>query len=268
MRSNRIICSSITAWVLIQFSAFTTQAQSVTTGRKIDLTHSFDQSTIYWPTEAGFKLQRGPAGLTEQGYFYAANRFTCAEHGGTHIDAPQHFWEGGQTVDQIPLERLIGKGARVDVSEVCSGDPDYQVTVEDFRTWESTTGESLEDRIVLIYTGFCRHWPKREQYLGTAEQGRAAVAKLHFPGLHPAAADWLVAKRRVRSVGIDTASIDHGQTSDYPTHVRLFRDDVPALENVANLDQLPPSGFAVVALPMKIAEGSGSPCRVVAMLDQ
>jgi kynurenine formamidase len=104
--------------------------------------------------------------------------------------------------------------------------------------------------------------------LGTTEQGKGAVAKLHFPGLDPAAADWLITRRKVRMVGIDTASIDHGQTQEYSTHQRLFRDGVPALENVAELDKLPADKFRVVALPMKIKGGSGGPCRVVAVLDQ
>jgi len=237
-------------------------------GSSIDLTHPFDEKTIYWPSEKGFKLLRGPAGVTERGYFYAANRFAGAEHGGTHIDAPRHFWETGQTVDAIPLRRLVARGARIDVSKRCSNDPDYQIVVEDFQAWESSSGASLEDRIVLIYTGFCRHWPDRKKYLGTADEGRAAVAKLHFPGLHPSAAEWMVSKRRVRMVGIDTASIDYGQSREFQTHVRLFRNDVPALENVAHLDELPPNGFTVVALPMKIAGGSGGPCRVVAILDE
>jgi kynurenine formamidase len=233
----------------------------------IDLTHTFDQTTIYWPTEEGFKLLRGPAGITERGYFYAANRFMCAEHGGTHIDAPIHFFQGGQTADQVPLERLIGPGACVDVARKCAVDRDYQVAVEDFEAWEKATGESLEGRIVLIRTGFGRHWPDHARYLGTAEQGEAALAKLHFPGLDPAAADWLVSRRRIRMVGIDTASIDHGQTTNYPTHQRLFRDNVPALENVAKMDALPPTGYTLIALPMKIGGGSGAPCRVIAILD-
>jgi kynurenine formamidase len=241
-------------------------AQPADAPRIIDLTYPFDESTIYWPTEEGFKLLRGPAGVTEQGYYYAANRFMCAEHGGTHIDAPIHFWERGQTVDEVPLRRLIGPGACVDVSQKCAGDRDYQVTAEDFQAWEAATKSSLEGRIVLIRTGFGRHWRDREKYLGTQETGRAAVAKLHFPGLDPAAADWLITRRRVRMVGIDTASIDHGQTREYPTHVRLFRDGVPALENVAEMDKLPAEGFTLIALPMKIGAGSGAPCRVVAML--
>jgi kynurenine formamidase len=231
----------------------------------IDLTHSFDESTIYWPTEEGFKLLRGPAGVTSDGYYYVANRFMCAEHGGTHLDAPIHFFEKGETVEKIPVERLIGPGACVDVSKKCEADRDYQVTVEDFQKWEAANNASLENRIVLIRTGYARFWPDREKYLGTKEQGKAAVAKLRFPGLDPAAADWLVARRHIKMVGIDTASIDHGQTHNYPTHQRLFRDQVPALENVANTDKLPANKFTVVALPMKIGGGSGAPCRIVAM---
>jgi kynurenine formamidase len=256
------------AWVLALICSQLAVAESAGRNGIIDLTHSFDETTIYWPTEDGFKLLRGPAGVTENGYYYTANQFMCAEHGGTHIDAPIHFWKGGRTVDQIPVEQLIGPGACVDVSQKCADDRNYQATVEDFKEWENTNKANLNDRIVLIRTGFARHWPEREKYLGTNETGRAAVAKLHFPGLDPSAAGWLITRRNVRMVGIDTASIDHGQTRTFPTHVRLFRDNVPALENVANTDQLPANNFRVIALPMKIGGGSGAPCRIVAVLDE
>jgi kynurenine formamidase len=259
-----MIAPNSIACALVLFVSSTCQFASA--DAPIDLTHSFDESTIYWPTEDGFKLLRGPAGVTERGYFYAANRFTCAEHGGTHIDAPIHFWKGGQTADQIPLERLVGLAACVDVTHKCRADRDYQVAVEDFTSWETANAASLSDKIVLIRTGYAAHWPDREKYLGTSETGRAAVAKLHFPGLDPAAADWLVTRRKVRAVGIDTASIDYGQTQDYLTHQRLFRDNVPALENVAIPDDLPATDFQVIALPMKIGGGSGAPCRIVAVL--
>jgi kynurenine formamidase len=234
--------------------------------RDFDLTHSFDKQTIYWPTEDGFKLIRESAGVTDGGYYYAANRFVCAEHGGTHIDAPIHFFEKGKTVDQLPLSQLMGAGVCVDVTRKCAADRDYQVTAEDFQHWEAEHNAKLENKIVLIHTGFGRFWPDREKYLGTKEQGKAAVAKLHFPGLDPAAADWLITRRHIRMVGIDTASIDHGQTQNYPTHQRLFRDQVPALENVADMSELSNLEFNVIALPMKIGGGSGAPCRVVAKL--
>lgn len=252
-------------WLLV---AANLTAQESSRESSIDLTHPFDEHTIYWPTENGFKLLRGPAGVTEAGYYYSANRFAAAEHGGTHIDAPVHFWKGGRSVDEIALERLIGPAACVDVSQQCARDRDYQVSVEDFVAWESANRATLEDRIVIIRTGFAKYWPDREKYLGTRETGRAAVAKLHFPGLDPSAAEWLITRRRVRMVGIDTASIDHGQTQTYPTHVRLFRDGVPALENIANTDALPANHFRIVALPMKITGGTGAPCRIVAMLDE
>jgi len=267
-RINRQLVNCGFAFFAVLSASSLSDAQSLAFGAIVDLTHLFDESTIYWPTEDGFKLLRGPAGVTEGGYYYAANRFMCAEHGGTHIDAPIHFFEKGQTVDQVPLARLIGPGACVDVSQKCAADRDYQATVEDFQAWEATNKASLEDRIVLIRTGYGRYWPDRKKYLGTSESGRAAVAKLHFPGLDPAAADWLVTRRRIKMVGIDTASIDHGQTSKYPAHVRLFRDNVPALENVARMDELPADKFKVVALPMKIGGGSGAPCRIVAILDE
>jgi kynurenine formamidase len=257
------------AWPVVALIACQTLfAQEQIEKRTVDLTHVFDETTIYWPTEDGFKLLSGSAGVTERGYFYATNRFTCAEHGGTHIDAPIHFWKGGQTVDEIPLERLVGPAACVDVARKCRSDRDYQVTVEDFTAWETANNGSLNDKIVLIRTGYTVFWPDRRKYLGTSETGRAGVAKLHFPGLDPAAADWLVTRRRILAVGIDTASIDHGQTQDYPTHQRLFRDNVPALENVALTDNVPATNFKVIALPMKIGGGSGAPCRIVAILDE
>lgn len=242
-------------------------AQQTAPAELVDLSHTFGESTIYWPTEAGFKLERGTAGITERGYYYAANRFEAAEHGGTHIDAPRHFWKTGETVDQIPLTRLVGPGACVDVSAKCTADRDYLVTVEDFMAWEAAQNATLEDRIVLIRTGYGRLWPDREKYLGTAQTGAGAVAELHFPGLDPSAAEWLITRRRIRMVGIDTASIDHGQSREFATHVRLFRGGVPALENVANTDRLPATGFTITALPMKIAGGSGGPCRIIAAVD-
>ena len=232
----------------------------------MDLTHPFGERTIYWPTETGFILEKGPAGFTDRGYYYAANRFAAPEHGGTHIDAPIHFFKDGQTVDQIPLSRLVGESVCVDLSSQCSRDRDYQVTVEDLRGWEESHQVSLTEKIVLINAGFARRWPNRAEYLGTMATGRAAARQLHFPGLEPAAATWLATQRRIKAVGIDTASIDHGPSRDFGSHVNLFRHNVPALENLAALDKLPPAGFRLTALPMKIAGGSGAPCRVVALI--
>lgn len=237
----------------------------LSSGRWIDLTHTFDESTIYWPTEVGFRLLRRAYGFTEAGYFYAANRLDAAEHGGTHVDAPIHFFQNRQTADQIPIERLVGEAAVIDVTRQCA-DADYQISVEDLRGWEARHKRPLVDVIVLLRTGYARFWPDRAKYLGTEQTGESAVAKLHFPGLAPDAARWLVEHRAIKAIGIDTASIDYGQSSGFQSHITLFEKNVPAFENVANMQPLPESGALVFALPMKIGGGSGGPLRIVALL--
>ena len=232
----------------------------------VDLTHPFDATTIYWPTEEGFVLETEFAGRTEGGYYYESHRFRSAEHGGTHIDAPIHFAEQGRTVDAIPLEQLFGPAFVVDVSAAAANDADYEVSAADLQQFEAEHGRLAPGSIVLLRTGFGERWPDRASYLGTDDRGPEAVARLHFPGLAPEAARWLVEEREISAIGIDTASIDHGQSTQFQTHRTLFAADVPAFENVANLDRLPPTGAFVIALPMKIAGGSGGPLRIVATL--
>lgn len=237
-----------------------------TNGRWIDLTHSFSEETIYWPTAGTFKFDAVFEGLTEKGYYYSAYQFCAAEHGGTHLDAPVHFAEGKRTADEIPLDNLIGDAIVIDVSEMALKDKDYLVGVGDFEIWESQHGKIPDSSIILINTGYARFWPDREKYMGTAELGEQAVAKLHFPGLDPQAAEWLVNNRIIKSVGLDTPSIDYGQSTHFESHRTLFASNIPAFENVANLDNLPAIGAYVVALPMKIKGGSGGPLRIAAFV--
>lgn len=236
--------------------------------RVIDLTYAFDSQSVYWPTAESFQLTKDFEGDTEGGYFYSAYKYAAAEHGGTHIDAPVHFARGKNSVDQIPLEQLMGHAIVVDVSNQSSTNPDYQVSVADLQGWERRNGRIPRNAIVLLRTGYGRHYPDRKKYLGTEERGAAAVAKLHFPGLHPDAAKWLTTNRVIKAIGLDTASIDFGQSTLFESHRILFEQNIPAFENVANLDQLPAKGFSVIALPMKIKNGSGGPLRIIATLDR
>jgi kynurenine formamidase len=240
--------------------------QTIPLGKLLDLTHPFNADTIFWPTEKGFDFQPGNNGVTEKGYYYAANRFCTAEHGGTHIDAPIHFFADRHTVDEIELDRLVGEAAVIDVSEKCDADRDYQITVADLRSWEEQHSRQLIDVIVLLRTGYSRHWPDRKKYLGTTDRGPEAIAKLHFPGLSPDAARWLAEHRAPKAVGIDTASIDYGQSTHFESHVTLLEKNIPVFENVAHLDQLPSTGAHIIALPIKISGGSGGPLRIIAIL--
>lgn len=238
-----------------------------TAGSWIDLTHPFSEESIYWPADTvGFVHEELAYGRTEGGWFYAAYRFSGAEHGGTHLDAPLHFAEGGHASDEIPLSQLVGSAAVVDVSD--RAHPDYLVSVEDLTRWEAEHGPIPEGAILLVRTGWDERYSDREAYLGTARTGPGAVPELRFPGLAPEAAQWLVDNRDIDAFGIDTPSVDYGQSADFRTHVILYRENIPGFENVANLAQLPPVGSFVVALPMKIEGGSGGPLRIVAYVPE
>ena len=236
-----------------------------TGGRWVDLTHAFSESTVYWPSDtAGFQLTQLAFGPTEGGWFYASYEFASAEHGGTHLDAPIHFAEGRLSADQIPLSGLMGPAAVVDVTDRAT--PDYLVTVDDIMRCEADHGEIPNGGILLIRTGWGSRWSDRAAYLGTEMTGPEAVAELHFPGVSADAAEWLVENRGIVGLGIDTPSIDYGQSTDFRAHVTLYAENISGFENVANLDLLPDAGAYVVALPMKIEGGSGGPLRIVAFV--
>src|SRR5262245_37304367 len=239
---------------------------SFAAGTLVDLSHAYASDAIFWPTSEKFRLEKVADGVTPAGYYYASNNFFTSEHGGTHMDAPVHFAQGRQSADEVPLERLIGPALVIDVTDASSRNADYQVTVDDFQKWEQQNGTIPSDAILLIRTGFSRTWPDAAKYLGTAERGEAAVAKLHFPGLHPDAAKWLVANRPIKAIGIDTASIDYGPSTAFESHRVLYEQDIPAFENLTSLERLPEVGAFVVALPMKIGGGSGAPLRAIAIL--
>jgi kynurenine formamidase len=139
------------------------------------------------------------------------------------------------------------------------------VTVDDLTAWEATHG-SLNGTLVLIRTDYSRRWPDAARYLGTSARGADAIALLHFPGLHPDAARWLASDRQVKAVGIDTASIDFGQSTLFESHRALYERNIPGFENLTNLHELPARDATVIALPMKIAGGTGAPLRAIAFV--
>ena len=235
-------------------------------GSWLDMTYDLSSETVYWPTSDHFQLNTVSEGMTELGYYYSAYKFCAAEHGGTHVDAPVHFALGKKSVDQLPVSDLIGPAVKIDVMARAMSDRDYLITVEDIEFWESVYGPIPDGSIVLFQTGYGQYWPDAEKYLGTALRGPEGVAALHFPGLHPDAAQWLVDNRDIKAVGIDTASIDYGQSKKYGAHVVLMTNNIPAFENVAQMEQLPVTGAHLFALPIKIKGGSGAPVRIAAFI--
>ncbi|MEI7498992.1 MAG: cyclase family protein [Bacteroidota bacterium] len=245
------------------YAGITEQLQS---SRWIDLTHDFEPNTVYWPTDEPYRHDTVFYGTTEKGYFYSSFKFSAEEHGGTHFDAPVHFAQGHKFIHEVPVEQMHGPGVIVDVTKQSAENLDYRVTVKDLENWEKQYGKIPDGAIILLNTGFGKYWDDHLKYTGTIKKGKEGIAELHFPGLDPVAADWLVENRKINAVGLDTPSIDFGQSKDFQTHRNLCAAGLTMYENVANLDQLPAKGTYIVALPMKIKGGSGAPLRIIAII--
>ena len=246
-------------------AVLTAQALDLHAFRIVDLTHAFDEQTVYWPTSPSkFELKPLAFGKTAGGYFYSSFVFCTPEHGGTHLDAPMHFAEGHPSIGDVPLDRLLGTAVVIDVSKQAAGDPVYRLTLDDIAAFEKAQGRIPEGAIVLLRTDWSRFWPNVKQYLGDDTPGDAS--KLKFPGYGVDAARILVEERKVAVLGIDTASIDYGPSTDFMAHRIGAARNVANLENLTGLAGLPPTGATIIALAMKIAKGSGGPVRVIALL--
>ena len=228
----------------------------------VDLTYPFDERTLYWPTSpSAFELKKLAYGPTPGGYFYSSFAICTPEHGGTHLDAPIHFSAEGVTAENIPLRQLIAPAIVIDVAPKAAADADYRLTAADVEAWERSHGRIERGTIVLLHTGWGARWPDRRKYFG--DDTPNATDNLHFPSYGEDAARLLVTGRGVAALGVDTASIDYGQSRDFMVHRIANGANVPGLENIANLGSLPARGAWVFALPMKIAGGSGGPLRIV-----
>lgn len=231
----------------------------------VDLTHTFDASTLYWPNApGGFDWKSLFAGKTEAGYYYSAGSFCAPEHGGTHLDAPVHFASGQLAADAIPLSSLIASAVVLDVTAKAASDVDYRLTVADVEAFEKEHGAIPAGSIVLLRTGWSSRWPNRKAVFGDDKPGE--TKNLHFPSYAADAARLLIEQRKVVAIGVDTPSIDYGPSQDFPVHQIAGGHGVPGLENVANLEKLPVTGATIIALPVKIGGGTGAPARVVALV--
>lgn len=231
----------------------------------VDLTHDLDENAHFWPNVEGFELDTVFAGMTDRDYYYSAYKFSAAEHGGTHIDAPVHFAEGKKSVEELTIDELTGYAVVLDVREAAKEDRDYQISIADFENWEAEHGEIPNGAMVLVLTGHDQYWDNKKEYMGTDEFGQEATQKLHFPGLSPKAAKWLTENRSIKGFGLDTPSVDYGPSLDFESHRILYGENIVGFENLTNLDQLSPKGDYIIALPAKIKGGSGGPLRIVAL---
>lgn len=239
--------------------------------RSVDLGHPLDSAAVFWPGNEGLCLCVRTSGASPPdggpNTFYAAGTFSCAEHGGTHVDAPFHFYEHGVTVEKLTLEQLV---APARVVATANG---QNVTETALLAHEAAFGPIPSGCIVLCHTGWgeARYAQGAAAYLGWDEKTQGpydpAVSSLAFPGLTPGAAALLVS-RRVAAVGLDTASLDPGACKGFDAHRALLSAGVYGIENLvsAELARLPARGVTVMVMPIKLAGGTGAPARVVAFL--
>ncbi|UTW54348.1 cyclase family protein [Kordiimonas sp. SCSIO 12610] len=257
------------AATLFAAMSFQSEAQVIDLGKSkiVDLSHTYDENTLYWPNSPSkFDHKTLAYGPTDAGYFYSAYTFATPEHGGTHLDAPIHFHKDGDTVEKISTEKLVLPAIVIDISEKANKNHDYRLQLSDIKTFEEKHGTIPSGAAILLRTKWDRFWPDAKSYLGDDTPGK--TTDLHFPSFGAEATRFLVNDRGAAMIGIDTASIDYGPSQDFIVHQIVAEKNIPDLENLTGLDKLPETGATIIALPMKIAKGSGAPVRVIAVVPE
>jgi kynurenine formamidase len=195
--------------------------------------------------------------FSTSGFF--SKRWTLEEHIGTHIDTPGHFDEGNSLVDQIGPENLVAPVVVIDITAKAAEDPNAVVTPDDLVAFERRHGRIPDRALVCMNSG----WAAKVDD-GDAFRGGAGFPDLNFPGFSIDATDWLVAKRDPVGIGLDTMSLDPGNSADFAVHVEFLASGRYGIESMANLDRIPPRGALAFVGPVPWEDGSGSPCRVIA----
>ncbi len=266
MRTKGVLLTAVYVTAMIM-SASWSACVAADQSSILDMTYAFDGNTIYWPNASPFKLTTEYQGATERGYWYSANYYAASEHGGTHADAPVHFAKNGRTIDQVPLAEWIGQAVKIDVTQQCTRDQNYLLSVDDIKNWEKKYGRIPTGAWVIMYTGIgTQFYPNPKHVLGTNKKGLSALPELSFPGFSRESADFLTKERNIKGVAIDTPSIDYGKSQDFWVHRTICGANKLGLENIANLDKLPAKGAILYVIPMAIKGGSGAPARVFAIL--
>jgi kynurenine formamidase len=223
----------------------------------LDLTHVLGTQFPLFPGAAPFRIQQAVS-HDKDGYY--GSILTYWEHSGTHMDAPVHFAPNGLFVDQLKVENLVVPAVVINITEKVRRDPDSVVTPDDIRAWERRYGRIPDNAAVLMASGWGARAGSVEAFRNTDSSG-----VMHFPGFGKEAIDLLLTERRIAGIGVDTLSLDHGPSTTFAVHYTLLPTNRWGLENLANLEAIPPSGATLFVGAPKIAAGSGGPTRVMAV---
>ncbi len=259
-------------------ATLTSLAQELLTGsiRIVDLTRTLDSDTpvLQLPPEMGwgeswaFSMEE-ISRYDERGPAWYWNNIKCGEHTGTHFDAPIH-WVSGQdhkdhTTETLPVERFVASAFVIDAAAEAAKNPDFLMSVDFIKAWEAKHGQIQPNSWVLYRTDWSKKTNNKD-YLNMHDDGG------HTPGWDPATVEFLAHERNIIGVGVETVGTDAGQAPGqdpmFPCHNIMHGANKCGLASLCNLDQLPPTGALIIAPPLKIKAGSGSPLRVLALVPQ
>ena len=224
----------------------------------IHLSHVIEPQMPLWPGDSPVMFET-VADIGEAGYYLRG--FSMGEHSGTHMNAPNSFYTQGTSIDAYPAESLVSGAVVLDVRSQINVSSDYQLAIADILLWEEQQGQIPADSVVLLYTGWQAKWQNPTAFLG-----QDAAGEMHFPGFGAEAIEFLLSDRQIRGVGIDTHGVDSGQDTDFSINRRVLTRPRIVLENLTNLDRLPPIGTTLMIGILRLKNGSGSPAAVIALV--
>ena len=225
----------------------------------VDLSHTIHPGIPQWPEDPPAEFI-AVAGLERDGYFL--RRFSMGEHSGTHMNAPIAFHPDGLTIDAYPVESLLAPAVVIDVKKRCGTNPDYALSTAEILAWEKSNGRVPSDTMVLLHTGWQELWGNPQSYLRAGPNEEP-----HFPGFSLEAASLLIDGRDVAGLGTDSPGLEPGFDIGFNVNKLLLEQPRIALENLTNLDQLPPTGVTLVIGILRLQGGSGSPVSVMAFIE-
>jgi kynurenine formamidase len=222
----------------------------------VDLSHVFRHD---FPTFPGAPPSSVSTAVTIENQGFYGQVWTIWEHICTHMDVPAHFVADGRSSHELLVDELVAPVVVVDVSERVADEPDTVVTLEDLARFERRHGRIPRDAVVAMYSG----WETRAGSV-EAYQNMDAGGSMRFPGFGNDAVEWLIERRRIRGIGVDTMSLDHGSSTTFDVHLTVLRAGCYGVENLRNLKQLPPRGATILLGLIPWHQGSGGPCRAFA----
>ncbi len=224
----------------------------------VDLSHTIDTNIPLWPGDPLVEFDT-IATIPTDGYFL--RKFSIGEHSATHINAPNSFFENGDGIDTYSPKSLVVKAVVIDIRFKTKFNPDYSLSKDDVLAWEKIHGRIEPGSVVLLYTGWQEKWKTPSEFINQDENG-----VLHFPGFSAEATNFMLTKRKINGVGIDTHGADPGIDPNYSTNTAVLSQKGIILECLTNLDKLAPKGNTLVLGVLKLKGGSGTPLSVMAFV--